>query len=374
MPGLSISAAPDSDPVAAARALGISIRTGMTIASTEGRGRVHSARLTNGADIIPCDTHVDVGRLDAIGAFSPASRAAACVRSAIRHVSAVGGCRRRMCRRFRSGVLPARRRRSRRSRGTVIRGRGHTGDGTLRTAGPAGAHRKAFVDFQNDVTTKDLAIATAEGFVAIEHVKRYTTTGMATDQGKTSNMNAAGHGRGTDRPADPGDRPYDVPSALHAGDVRRTSPAPARGAVRPGAPDADRRTRRGVRRCRQLETRAMFPPRRRDNRRRRRRECLAVRNDVGMFDACTLGKIEVAGPDAAVFLTVSIPAISPGWHPVGADMPYCLGRMVSSATMASSPAWPPIVSMSPRRPAAPPSCCTTWKTTCKPNSPTCVCG
>ena len=50
------------------------------------------------------------------------------------------------------------------------------------------AHRSAFVDFQNDVTTKDLAIATAEGFVAIEHLKRYTTTGMATDQGKTSNL------------------------------------------------------------------------------------------------------------------------------------------------------------------------------------------
>ena len=49
---------------------------------------------------------------------------------------------------------------------------------------------KAFVDFQNDVTAKDLVIATQEGFRSIEHVKRYTTTGMATDQGKTSNMNA----------------------------------------------------------------------------------------------------------------------------------------------------------------------------------------
>ncbi len=54
------------------------------------------------------------------------------------------------------------------------------------------ARPKAFVDFQNDVTAKDLALATREGFQAIEHVKRYTTTGMATDQGKTSNMNALG--------------------------------------------------------------------------------------------------------------------------------------------------------------------------------------
>ena len=48
---------------------------------------------------------------------------------------------------------------------------------------------KAFVDFQNDVTAKDIRLAVREGFESIEHVKRYTTTGMATDQGKTSNMN-----------------------------------------------------------------------------------------------------------------------------------------------------------------------------------------
>ena len=51
---------------------------------------------------------------------------------------------------------------------------------------------RAFVDFQNDVTAKDLKLAMSEGFESIEHVKRYTTTGMATDQGKTSNMNALG--------------------------------------------------------------------------------------------------------------------------------------------------------------------------------------
>src|SRR6202041_3758002 len=50
----------------------------------------------------------------------------------------------------------------------------------------------AFVDWQNDVTTKDLALATREGFRSVEHIKRYTTTGMATDQGKTSNLNALG--------------------------------------------------------------------------------------------------------------------------------------------------------------------------------------
>jgi sarcosine oxidase subunit alpha len=47
-----------------------------------------------------------------------------------------------------------------------------------------------FVDFQHDVTVKDLKLATQEGFRSIEPVKRYTTSGMATDQGKTSNVNA----------------------------------------------------------------------------------------------------------------------------------------------------------------------------------------
>ena len=46
------------------------------------------------------------------------------------------------------------------------------------------------MDFQNDVTAKDLGLAVHEGFQSIEHVKRFTTTGMGTDQGKTSNVNA----------------------------------------------------------------------------------------------------------------------------------------------------------------------------------------
>ncbi len=52
------------------------------------------------------------------------------------------------------------------------------------------ASQKSFVDLQNDVTVNDLALSVEEGFQSIEHVKRYTTTGMGTDQGKTSNVNA----------------------------------------------------------------------------------------------------------------------------------------------------------------------------------------
>src|SRR5439155_20553210 len=49
---------------------------------------------------------------------------------------------------------------------------------------------KAFIDFQNDVSVKDLTVAYQEGYRSVEHLKRYTTLGMGTDQGKTSNINA----------------------------------------------------------------------------------------------------------------------------------------------------------------------------------------
>ena len=49
---------------------------------------------------------------------------------------------------------------------------------------------KAFIDLQHDVTLTDIDLAFREGFVSVEHLKRYTTTGMATDQGKLSNINA----------------------------------------------------------------------------------------------------------------------------------------------------------------------------------------
>ncbi len=60
-------------------------------------------------------------------------------------------------------------------------------------SGASGASKSfAFVDLQNDVTTKDIELAKREGFGASEHVKRYTTLGMGTDQGKTANVVALG--------------------------------------------------------------------------------------------------------------------------------------------------------------------------------------
>ncbi len=171
---------------------------------------------------------------------------------------------------------------------------------------PAGARARAFVDWQNDVTTRDLALATREGFRSIEHIKRYTTTGMATDQGKTSNLNALGIvSRTLGKPIPEVGlttfrMPYTPvsfgsfagPSRGELFDPVRTTPmhewARARGAV---FEDVG------------LWKRARYFPRGAEPMHAAvGRECLAVRNACGIFDASTLGKIEVVGQDAVTFM------------------------------------------------------------------------
>ncbi|HEY8442242.1 MAG TPA: glycine cleavage T C-terminal barrel domain-containing protein, partial [Xanthobacteraceae bacterium] len=171
---------------------------------------------------------------------------------------------------------------------------------------PATASRKAFVDFQNDVTTNDLKLAEREGFRSIEHVKRYTTTGMGTDQGKTSNVNAlqlVAHNLG--KPiADLGLTTFRMPytpvtfgtlAGMNRGalfDPVRTTPM-HEWAAEHGAVFENVGTWR----------RAHYFPRGREGIHAAvRRECRTVRESVGMFDASTLGKIEVVGRDAAEFL------------------------------------------------------------------------
>ena len=165
---------------------------------------------------------------------------------------------------------------------------------------------KAFVDWQNDVTTRDLALAMQEGFESVEHVKRYTTNGMATDQGKTSNMNALGFvaaALGKPIPA-VGLTTFRMPftpvtfgsfAAYSRGDlfepVRRTAThdwAREQGAVFEDV-GAWKRAR-------------YFPRGGEDMHAAVNRECVAVRHGCGIFDASTLGKIEVVGHDAATFL------------------------------------------------------------------------
>jgi sarcosine oxidase, subunit alpha len=165
---------------------------------------------------------------------------------------------------------------------------------------------KSFVDWQHDVTTRDLALATREGFQSIEHVKRYTTTGMATDQGKTSNLNAMAIVAKSLQVAIPqvGLTTFRMPytpvtfgsfAGISRGDlfdpVRSTpthSWAEARGAVFENVA---------------LWKRARyFPKDGEDMHAAVARECRAVRDGCGIFDASTLGKIEVVGPDAAEFM------------------------------------------------------------------------
>ncbi len=168
------------------------------------------------------------------------------------------------------------------------------------------ARVKAFVDFQNDVTAKDLELATREGFRSIEHVKRFTTTGMATDQGKTSNVNAlAIVSKATAAPVPAVGlttfrMPYTpVTFGVLAGHNRgelfdpvRTTPIHS-WAVENGAVFEDVGTWKRAR---------FFPRAGEDMHAAVSRECRTARACVGLLDASTLGKIEVVGPDAAEFL------------------------------------------------------------------------
>jgi sarcosine oxidase subunit alpha len=171
---------------------------------------------------------------------------------------------------------------------------------------PRGARGRAFVDWQNDVTTRDLALATREGFHSIEHVKRYTTTGMATDQGKTSNLNALGVvssalgkpipqvGLTTFR------MPYTpVSFGSFAGPARGELFDPVRTTPMHGWARAHDAVFEDV----GLWKRARYFPRgAEDMHAAVARECRAVRAACGIFDASTLGKVEVVGPDAVTFM------------------------------------------------------------------------
>ena len=164
----------------------------------------------------------------------------------------------------------------------------------------------AFVDFQNDVKVSDVRQAVREGFRSIEHVKRYTTSGMATDQGKTSNINTLAIAADAARRKVPevGLTTFRMPytpvtfgtfAGLARGDLFdpvRQTPMHAQ-AVALGAVFEDvGQWKRAHHFPRDGETQAAAVA----------RECLAVRRGVGLFDGSTLGKIEVVGPDAAEFL------------------------------------------------------------------------
>lgn len=181
------------------------------------------------------------------------------------------------------------------------------GVGRCSTATPARHSRgKHFVDLQNDVSMDDVALAARENYRSVEHLKRYTTVGMGTDQGKSSNINAlAALGELTGRaPGGVGTtrfRPPFAPVSLGIIAGRRVGslyrplkrlPAhdwhAAHGALFENFGDW----------CRP----AAYPGAGESLEVAAQREARAVRTSAGLLDGSPLGKLEVFGPDAARFL------------------------------------------------------------------------
>ena len=166
---------------------------------------------------------------------------------------------------------------------------------------------KAFVDLQNDVTAEDIRLAEQEGFRSVEHVKRYTTAGMGTDQGKLGNVNAIGILSDTlsEAPDGIGTTSYRPPytpvsfgviAGKDAGEIvlpaRRTALTDCieeAGAVMFEAGAGYRRP-------------SYFPRPGENMAAAVAREALACRTAAGMYDGSPLGKFELHGPDVAVFL------------------------------------------------------------------------
>ncbi|SMY08576.1 sarcosine oxidase subunit alpha family protein [Flavimaricola marinus] len=166
---------------------------------------------------------------------------------------------------------------------------------------------RKWLDFQNDVHVKDIKLAAQENFASVEHMKRYTTQGMATDQGKSSNVAALAvladaTGRGIPETGTTTFRPPYVPvsiAAMGAGSQGMgfapqrltTSHGPT---VASGAPMIEAG----------LWYRPSYFPKPGETTWQQScdREVAMVRNSVGVCDVSTLGKIDIQGPDAAAFL------------------------------------------------------------------------
>jgi sarcosine oxidase subunit alpha len=168
------------------------------------------------------------------------------------------------------------------------------------------ARKRAFVDMQHDVTVADLELAAREGFTAIEHAKRYTTAGMATDQGRTAQVAtaavvAAATGRTIGDVGVSGLRPPVTPVPFGALGGRRVGPL--FDLVRKTPTHARQEALGAVFEDVGQWKRARYYPRRGESMRDAvARECAAVRAKAGALDVSTLGKIDVQGPDAVEFM------------------------------------------------------------------------
>lgn len=166
---------------------------------------------------------------------------------------------------------------------------------------------KAFVDLQNDVTTSDVKLAAREGFRIAEHLKRYTTLGMATDQGKTGNaaglaVLAEATGRPISEVGQTAFRPPFTPVAIgaFAGHHRGKDFRPIR--LAPSHHWAEERGAVFVETGNWLRAQWYPEPGETDWLESVTREVKATRERVGVCDVSTLGKIDVQGPDAGALL------------------------------------------------------------------------
>ena len=160
---------------------------------------------------------------------------------------------------------------------------------------------RRWIDFQNDVTLKDVALAAREGYVSVEHLKRYTTLGMATDQGKTASINglaamAALTGRTIDETGTTTYRPpfVPVPMGVVAGRRRGALVNPLRRLALEAEHRADGAQMREYSGWLRPAWYGLDHPERAIP-----HEAARARDTVALFDGSSLGKIEIIGPDAA---------------------------------------------------------------------------
>lgn len=172
-----------------------------------------------------------------------------------------------------------------------------------------GRGAKAFVDQQNDVGVSDIYLAAREGFESIEHVKRYTALGFGTDQGKMGNISgmailSEALGNSISDTGTTTFRPNYTPvtfGAIAGPEIGETLSDPVRKTAmhtwhqENGALFED---------VGQWKRPWYFPKANENIHQAVDRECMAVRNSVGIMDASTLGKIEITGKDSGDFLNM----------------------------------------------------------------------
>ena len=171
---------------------------------------------------------------------------------------------------------------------------------------PVTLKSKMWLDYQNDVKVSDVQLAAREGYESVEHTKRYTTLGMATDQGKLSNINGLAvlaHALNEDIPAvgTTTFRPPYTPVTLGtlAGEARGDIFQPLRRTPIQGWHEANGAYFEPVGLWRRPYC---FPRSGETHHQAVEREVLNTREHLGLLDASTLGKIIVKGPDAGRFL------------------------------------------------------------------------